>query len=132
MYRPFNSVYTDFQGRLCDFIAEKVPSILERDLPVAVACEAWWSGAFLFEAMPSVLYILARHCDDLEEAIVRAVNDTWDNDTIAAIVGAGVGALHGRKTIPQKWIDGLGRRTGLQDDGRVFELLDQARDRYGQ
>jgi ADP-ribosylglycohydrolase len=46
--------------------------------------------------VPSVLHILAMHGDDAEEAIVRAVNDTRDNDTTAAIVGAAVGALHGR------------------------------------
>jgi hypothetical protein len=34
---------------------------------------------------------------DPEEAILRAVNDTKDNDTVAAIVGAAVGALHGRR-----------------------------------
>jgi ADP-ribosyl-[dinitrogen reductase] hydrolase len=36
-----------------------------------------------------------RHADDPEEAILRAVSDTKDNDTIGAIVGAAVGALHG-------------------------------------
>jgi len=39
------------------------------------------------------------HARDPEEAIVRAVNDTKDNDTIAAIAGAGVGVLHGRNRI---------------------------------
>ena len=41
--------------------------------------------------------ILMRHGEDPEEAIVRAVHDTQDNDSIAAIVGAAVGALHGRR-----------------------------------
>jgi ADP-ribosylglycohydrolase len=43
--------------------------------------------------VPTVIYILMRHGHDPEEAIVRAVNDTKDNDTVAAIVGAAVGAL---------------------------------------
>ena len=76
--------------------------------------------------MPSVLHILARHADDPEEAIVRAVNDTRDNDTIAAIVGAVVGALHGRAALPRRWVDGLLGRTREDDDGRVFELIDRA------
>ena len=38
---------------------------------------------------------------------MRSVNDTKDNDTIAAIVGAAVGALHGESAIPQVWRDGL-------------------------
>jgi len=38
-------------------------------------------GAFLLETVPSVIYILMRHGNDPEESIVRAVNDTKDNDT---------------------------------------------------
>jgi ADP-ribosylglycohydrolase len=129
-YRPFNGVFTSFRTRLSEFVETKVPPVLAKDLPVREACEAWWSGAFLLETMPSVLYILARHGHDLEESIVRAVNDTWDNDTIGAIVGAAVGALHGRSAIPQRWIDGLSGRTTVNDDGRVFELIDQARERW--
>ena len=40
-----------------------------------------------------------------EEAIVRAVNDTLDNDTVAAIVRAAVGALHGRASLPRRSMD---------------------------
>jgi ADP-ribosylglycohydrolase len=54
------------------------------------ACNRWHSGAYLLETIPSALYILMNYTHDLEEAIVRAVNDTYDNDTIAAIVGAAV------------------------------------------
>ena len=71
-----------------------------------------------------------RHADDPEEAIIRAVNDTWDNDTIASIVGAAVGALHGRQALPKRWIENLSGRTRSSDDGRVFELIDLARERF--
>ena len=40
-------------------------------------------------------------------ALIAAVNDTKDNDTIAAIVGAYVGAIHGREKIRAKWLDGI-------------------------
>lgn len=79
------------------------------------------------ETLPSVIYILMRHGDNLEEAIVRAVNDTKDNDTIAAIVGAAVGALHGKAAIPQRWIRNLSGRTTDRDDGRIYELISQAK-----
>lgn len=132
LYRPFNGVYTDFEGTLSDFVEEKVPPLLAKELPADEACEAWWSGAFLLETVPSVLYILARHGHDLEEGIVRAVNDTWDNDTIGAIVGAAAGALHGRRAIPQRWVDGLSGRTTVDDDGRLFELIEEARKRWSE
>jgi ADP-ribosylglycohydrolase len=72
-----------------------------------------------------------RFGNDPEEAIVRAVNDTWDNDTVAAIVGAAVGALHGRAGLPHRWIKALSGRTTADDDGRMFELLAEARSLWG-
>ena len=89
----------------------------------AAACNSWYSGAYLLETVPSVLYILERHGHDPEEAIVRAVNDTKDNDTIAAIVGAAVGALHGLSRLPERWVRGLVGRTAEADDGEVFRLV---------
>ncbi len=90
----------------------------------------WGSGAFLLETMPSVLYILERHAASPREAILRAVNDTHDNDTIAAIVGAAVGALHGTPGLPREWVTGLTGRTAEDDDGYVFELIARARRRF--
>ena len=52
---------------------------------------------------------------------------TKDNDTVAAIVGSAVGALHGRNGLPARWIENLLGRTTDSDDGRVFELLEAAR-----
>jgi hypothetical protein len=46
------------------------------------------------------------------------VNDSCDNDTIAAI------ALHGEAALPKRWRDNLLGRTMEADDGRVFDLLD--------
>jgi ADP-ribosylglycohydrolase len=72
-----------------------------------------------------------RYGHDPEEAIVRAVNDTYDNDTIAAVVGAAAGALHGKDGLPRRWRDGLLGRTRAADDGRVFELIAEARELFG-
>jgi ADP-ribosylglycohydrolase len=53
-----------------------------------------------------------------------------DNDTAGAIVGAAVGALHGRRALPEEWVSGLLGRTAEDDDGYVFELIDRARRRF--
>ena len=100
---------------------------LRKEMTVREACTWWGSGAYLFETVPSILFILANHAGNAEEAIIRAVNDTTDNDTIAAIVGAAVGALHGLKGIPERWIDGLTGRTRSNDDGEVFKLIFRAK-----
>ena len=130
VYRPRGGDHRDFAGSLTDFVEEKVPAACDRGLCTLEACESWYSGAYLLETVPSVLYILMQHGDDAEAAIVRAVNDTRDNDTIAAIVGAAVGALHGRDSLPERWIDKLTGRTKGDDDGRVFELIELARERW--
>jgi len=117
-----------FEGSLCDRVEEDVYAALEGGESVLAAAERWYSGAYLLETVPCVLHILARHGSDPEEAIVRAVNDTKDNDTVAAIVGAAVGAMHGESALPPRWREGLLGRTREEDDGHVQELIDQAVD----
>ena len=84
-------------------------------------------GAFLLETVPSVLYILERYQSDPQEAIRRAVMDTWDNDTIAAIVGAVMGAMYGMDAFAKEWIDCLPGRTGADDDGRLHSAYKRLR-----
>lgn len=129
-YTPRGGAYKNFTGSLWEFIQEALPEAYAQDLSTLQACNRWYSGAFLLETMPSVLYILMRHAHDPEEALVRGVNDTKDNDTIASIVGAAVGALHGKRGLPAAWIRDLSGRTALDDDGKVQELIAAAKERF--
>ena len=115
-----------FQGSLCDRVEQEVLPAITAGESVLAAAERWYSGAYLLETVPCVLFVLAQHGDDPEEAIVRAVNDTKDNDTVAAVVGAAVGALHGEVSLPTRWREGLLGRTREEDDGHVQELIDRA------
>ncbi|MHB8862749.1 MAG: ADP-ribosylglycohydrolase family protein [Pirellulaceae bacterium] len=130
-YRPRNPDAPEFEGSLHQFVDANVSAAYRDGLSTLEASEGWYSGAYLLETFPSVLYILMRHGHDPEEAIVRAVNDTKDNDTIAAVVGAAVGALHGRSRLPERWITDLSGRTTDADDGKVFDLIAQAKTRWG-
>jgi ADP-ribosylglycohydrolase len=113
-------------GSFPDFLDRALAEAARQRWSTRQACDAWHSGAYLLETVPSVLWILANHAHDPEEAIVRAVNDTYDNDTIAAIVGAAVGALHGARALPASWRAGLLGRTGASDDGVIFRLIEAA------
>ncbi|TVQ89976.1 MAG: ADP-ribosylglycohydrolase [Deltaproteobacteria bacterium] len=104
---------------------------LDSGLPTLAAMNRWHSGAYLLETVPCVLLLLARYADDPEEALVRAINDTKDNDTIGAIVGAAMGALYGTSAWPKRWIDQLAGRLTGDDDGAVQAMLVQARERFG-
>lgn len=117
-------------GSLWAFLEERLPAAHAHGRSTLEACNGWYSGAYLLETVPSALYILMQHGHDPEEAIIRAVNDTRDNDTIGAIVGAAVGALHGRQALPSRWVDGLLGRTRDADDGHAFDLLREARKRW--
>ncbi len=123
--------HLEYEGPMWRFTEMQVTSALDAGLSAREACNRWYSGAYLLETLPSVLYILECHARDPEEAIVRAVNDTWDNDTVAAIVGAAVGALHGSSALPRRWVAGLLGRTAADDDGHVHRLLAEARRRWG-
>lgn len=127
---PRGGNFQDYQGPLWKYVKKYVSDAYKQNLSVLEACETWQSGAFLYETLPSCIYILMKHSDDPEEAIVRAINDTKDNDSIAAIVSTAVGALHGKKGLPKRWLNDLTGRTTLNDDGQVFKLLERAKNNW--
>jgi len=118
-------------GTISALASSLLPGPLARGERSLEACESWGSGAYLPETVPCALFILARYAADPEEAVVRAVNDTKDNDTVAAIVGAAVGALHGAGALPPRWLESLTGRTRESDDGAAQRLARQAAERYG-
>jgi len=115
-----------YNGPLTAFTVREVRKGLEEGLQTIEFGERVYSGAFLMETMPMVLFILAKYCTDPEQAVLEAVNGTKDNDTIAAIVGAAAGALHGANAFPREWITQLTGRLGIDDDGHLFQLTDDA------
>jgi ADP-ribosylglycohydrolase len=107
-----------------------LPALTE-ELSVANVSDRWYSGAYVLETVAMVIHILGMHGHDPEAAILAAVNHAKDNDTVAAIVGAAVGALHGLSSLPKHWVSGLSGRTMESNDGEVFRLLARAHNRFG-
>ncbi len=122
-YKVTRREASPYEGPLASYTSQVCRAAYEERRPALDACEAWGSGAYLMETLPSVLYILAMHGHDPETAIVRAVNDTKDNDTIAAIVGCAVGALHGLAGLPERWVRNLSGRIHAGGDAEVFRLV---------
>ena len=125
-YEPRGGRFLGFKGPLWKYVQETLTWADSNDLSVVEACDAWRSGAFLLETVPSVLYILMRHAEEPIEAMVRAVNDTKDNDIVGAIVGAAIVAVYEREAFSLQWVTDLSGRTSLDDDGRVFEIIEAA------
>lgn len=115
-----------WRGSLSQLLDRDVRDAIARGTAVRAAAQTWASGAFLLETVPCVMHIVARHGHDPHKAMLVAVNDTRDNDTIAAIVGAAMGAAHGTSCFPAAWRDQLLGRVNGDDDGKVVTLIDAA------
>ena len=122
-YHRTMGTFGEYTGPLWHFTSNVCRDALKKNLNVEEACKIWGSGGNLFETVPSVLYILASHAHDPEEAIIRAVNDTEDNDSVASIVGAAVGSLIGLGGIPDRWVKNLKGRIREGGGYQVFRLL---------
>ncbi len=126
LYRPRGGRFADWEGHYADYLEHVLGEAARHGWSTREACDNWHSGAYLLETVPSVLWILEMHAHDPAAALIRAVNDTKDNDTAAAIVGAAVGALHGATALPARWQMGLLGRTTADDSGHVFRLIESA------
>ncbi|GEM_PF-1702513 len=117
-----------YRGAMGGYAEACIARAFDGNWSVTEACHEWAGGSYLLETIPCLLYLLCRHADDPEYAMLRAVNDTVDNNTIAALTGAVLGALHGKEALPKRWRDGLlGRVAPDAPDGELNELIDQAR-----
>jgi ADP-ribosyl-[dinitrogen reductase] hydrolase len=73
-------------------------------------------SAWSREAVPTALYLVARHPADLEELLLAAVNQTGGAvESIASIAGAIGGALHGATALPGRW------RRCVEDPSRLLD-----------
>ncbi|MGB7324063.1 MAG: ADP-ribosylglycohydrolase family protein [Rubripirellula sp.] len=136
---PIPKWYVNFRGGLCDFLDGPVRDAFCKGVPLRDACslEGFGSRADILQTVPAVIYTLMCHADDVTSAIIAAVNDTKDNDTIAAIVGAYVGAVHGRSAIRRRWIDGIKSYSlgcqGMEDRSDrdvILELAKSAEEKF--
>lgn len=69
----------------------------------------------------------AENTERFEDAIIGAVNDGGDADTIAAITGSFVGAKYGYEAIPKHWIDQLSSdvKNDLDKYAKLFEKINK-------
>jgi ADP-ribosyl-[dinitrogen reductase] hydrolase len=119
-----------YRGSIANFVRQEVDNAIRENWTIEQDGERWGSGAYLLETLPAATYILARYSGDPEQAIIRATNDTKDIDTIAAVVGAAVGALHGKSALPDRWINGLLGRTNDRNDGHIFKPIEDVKMRF--
>lgn len=111
----------EHRGTLCQLVDTRLRRAWRQGMSLRDACSlsGFGSAADCAQSVPAALYVLMSHADSPESAIIAAVNDTKDNDTIASIVGAILGALHGRRSIRARWLQGI-RSTSLSIGGNLM------------
>lgn len=65
------------------------------------------------EAISAAVYIVARHPDDAEGAILEGANTPGDSDSLATLAGALVGARVGLSGLPADWVRDVERSVDL-------------------
>ena len=120
-----------FEGTLCRFIQEQVIPAHENGAPVRKLRNTWYSGAYLLETMPTALSIVAEYLDEPERAILEAANFTWDNDTIASMVAAAMGARHGKQAFAGQWITALREYRQEQGMDSMIAVIRELAKHYG-
>ncbi|SER26736.1 ADP-ribosylglycohydrolase family protein [Actinokineospora terrae] len=89
----------------CAAAVDLVISALGRPDDGEDACLATGAGWIAEEALGTGLYCAVRHADDPVRALTRAARTSGDSDSIAALTGAFVGAVHGLAGWPGEWVD---------------------------
>ncbi|MBS3137749.1 ADP-ribosylglycohydrolase family protein [Candidatus Woesearchaeota archaeon] len=62
---------------------------------------------YMLDTVQTALYCFLKHRDDFEKAVLTAVNNSYDSDSIAAITGFMSGAYLGINNIPMRFKVGL-------------------------
>ena len=125
-YRPRGGQPADFSGPLWRLVEQEVTPVARGEVDLDDALGRWHSGAYLLETVPCLLAILAALSHEPEAAVLTAVNETKDNDTIASLTATAVGALHGPAAFPERWTDAFDGRLDRERRGRVQALSRKA------
>ena len=100
----------DLYGEILDWAGELdgVPSLVSAVRAAADAPPADYLSkqGWVLVALQNALWQLL-HAPGLEEGVVDTVMRGGDTDTNAAICGALLGAVHGRESVPGRWVDAL-------------------------
>lgn len=91
-----------------------------RDFPLDLQDLCHGTSARADESWPFAVAMFARHPDLLEATLLSAINVGGDADTIGAMVGALLGALHGWHAFPESWRQDLEATDRLEATARAF------------
>ena len=92
------------------------------DLPTIEAVAHLGLSCPLEKSFPAVFAILLRHGDNIETALVENVMAGGDSAARGMALGIILGAAHGYRAIPERWIEGLLARSRVESYLKTMEL----------
>ena len=104
MNEPQN--YTEATAYMKDLVHQAI-QLSKEDMDDVAAISKLGEGWTGEEAYAIAVYCVLKYRNDFEKAIVAAVNHSGDSDSTGAIAGNIMGALSGRKAIPDYYIKNL-------------------------
>ncbi|MCD6571462.1 MAG: ADP-ribosylglycohydrolase family protein [Deltaproteobacteria bacterium] len=119
----FNVAQTEvFKTRI-----KALEEILDLSIPDRDAISILGNGVKASQSVPCALLATIRYYKRPEDAIIKAVGFGGDTDTIGAMTGAQIGALHGSGWIPAHWFDNIENNKYGRDDiiniaGRLSDI----------
>ena len=85
-----------------------------RDLPTKEAVKQLGQSCPIEKALPSVFLILLKHGDDFETALIENVKAGGDSAARGKVLGIILGAAHGVRAIPERWIEHICARPQIE------------------
>jgi poly(ADP-ribose) glycohydrolase ARH3 len=82
---------------------EMVHSLVEEDMPPAVAADRLGRSVAVHESLPFALYAFLRHPHEFEACLLCAIMHGGDRDTLGAMACAVSGAYLGIEAVPAAW-----------------------------
>ena len=110
-----------------DALSSDAPDTLRgvlEPLPDDIDSEELQNSGYVLYTLQTALYH-ALTADSAESAIVNAVNEGGDTDTIGAVAGAVAGARFGASALPERWLDALAATNKLRGLARELSTLEQ-------
>jgi ADP-ribosyl-[dinitrogen reductase] hydrolase len=114
--------------RLHDLI-EKAMTMADAGASVDQAAQELGCSGYVMHSVALATFCFLRFGDHPREALIQIVSCGGDTDSNAAILGAWLGALHGRTGLPDEWVKDLVQ--GPVNLGKLSRALAAEGTKYG-
>ncbi len=99
--------FVSAEGKLYKAKLKHIKELLESEPDKAEVINRLGNDSSAPNSVPTAIYSFISHSHDFEDSVSYAVSLGGDTDTIGAMTGAISGAYHGKKGIPQRWLNVL-------------------------